>query len=504
MPKLPSPLEFFGKLRWLDGKPLLGAIEPYRQALFVKALHTLRPDGTPLYNFILAGRSKKNSKTCDLVLAGFYKQLIPHSVQGNDVLLVASDEGQAGDALDLAKKLVRANPILDAELEITQKEIRRRDGQGAMKVLPAGDAAGAHGKTFGMVGIDEVHTHRTWDLLEALQPDPTRPDTLTWITSYDTIWNSPGTPLFDLKQRGITGDDPRMLFSWYSGDLCTDPDFAELPPEQRANPSMASWPEGPAYLEQQRRRLPAFKYRRLHLNLPGAPSGAYLDPDMVCTALVTGRKVLPPGKGIKYAAFVDMSGGSSDDATVCIAHKADSKVIVDLVEKQAGRPPFNPRDAVRKFAGIIRSYGLSRVVGDKYAGETFRRDFEAENIAYETSRLTKSDLYEQIEPRLNACEIELPDVPVLREQLLGLVLRGSKIDHIAGEHDDFANAVAGVVAHVTARRGEWHAYDYFGRRLRCDGEKDLPRVNWVDAPASEIAAAKARLAAHRLRYGIGN
>ena len=65
----------------------------------------------------------------------------------------------------------------------------------------------------------------------------------TWMTSYDTIYSEPGVPLVDLKKRGMAGDDPRMLFSWYSGEFCTDPAFAGLPPEQRANPSMASWPQ---------------------------------------------------------------------------------------------------------------------------------------------------------------------------------------------------------------------------------------------------------------------
>ena len=137
--------------------------------------------------------------------------------------------------------------------------------------------AGAHGKQYSFIGFDEIHNYRDWDLLEALQPDPTRMDALQWITSYDTIYNTPGVPLHDLKQIGKAGGDPRMLFSWYSGDLCTDPDFAELPPEQRANPSMASWAEGVKYLEQQKRRLPTHKYRRLHLNLPGAPEGAVFD-----------------------------------------------------------------------------------------------------------------------------------------------------------------------------------------------------------------------------------
>jgi hypothetical protein len=36
-------------------------------------------------------------------------------------------------------------------------------------------------------------------------------------------------------------------------------------------------------------------------------------------------------------------------------------------------------------------------------------------------------------------------VPKLHEQLLTLVLRGSKIDHQAGDHDDWANAAAGAV-----------------------------------------------------------
>jgi len=78
--------------------------------------------------------------------------------------------------------------------------------------------------------------------------------------------------------------------------------------------------EGPAYLEQQKRRLPSNKFRRLHLNLPGAPSGAFFDTEMVLKAIVTGLRSLPPNPRNEYAAFVDMSGGSSDEACLAIAH----------------------------------------------------------------------------------------------------------------------------------------------------------------------------------------
>ena len=185
-PNLPSPLDFFAHLKWLDGRPLLDTIEPYRRELFMRALYEFNDDGTPRYNLMLAGRAKKNWKSCDLILAGLYKLLISEAPQGSDVLLIANDEGQAGDDLDLAKKLVRRNKVLGAELEILQKAIRRKDGRGVMKILPAKDAAGAHGKTASLVGFDEIHAFRNWDLLEALQPDPHRWDAQTWITSLTT------------------------------------------------------------------------------------------------------------------------------------------------------------------------------------------------------------------------------------------------------------------------------------------------------------------------------
>jgi hypothetical protein len=446
-PATSTSLEFFGRLRWIDGRPLLDTIEPYRRELFTKALDT------PRYNLVLGGRAKKNWKTADLVLAGLFKLLIPEAPQGNDGFILANDEGQAADDLSLAKKLVACNPILAAELEPLVKEIRRRDGRGSLKILPAHDAIGAHGKSAIFLGFDEIHGYKDYDLLEALAPDPTRASTLTWITSYDTIFNVVGIPLYDLKQIGFAGTDPRMLFSWYSGDKCTDPAFAELPPELRANPSIGSFADGAAYLAQQRQRLPTHKFRRLHLNLPGAPNGAFLDQGVVMAAVVPGRKVIPYQEGVRYHGFVDMSGGSLDDAVLCIAHLDEGKrIIVDRIEKQAGSPPFDPRQAVQRFAGILHEYHLTTVTGDAYAGLTFRKDFEALDITYIVSKKTQTDLYEALEPRLNAGEVELLDVSILIEQAICLVVKGAKITHQNGDHDDFINAAAGAID--LASRGE--------------------------------------------------
>jgi hypothetical protein len=154
----------------------------------------------------------------------------------------------------------------------------------------------------------------TGTFFEALAPDPTRLDALTWITSYASIYNSRGNPLFDLMAQAKRGEDPRMYFSWYSADYCTDLGFADLEPEAKANPSMASW-NNPGYLAQQRRRLPSHKFRRLHLNFPGMPDGAFLDAARVMDAVVEGRKVLRPV--VPFAAAVsDLPGGQTDSVRV--------------------------------------------------------------------------------------------------------------------------------------------------------------------------------------------
>jgi hypothetical protein len=54
-------------------------------------------------------------------------------------------------------------------------------------------------------------------------------------------------------------------------------------------------------------------------------------------------------------------------------------------------------------------------------------------------------MYEQLEPKINAGEVELLDEPTMIDQLLGLVMRGTKIDHVSGEHDDRINAAAGAL-----------------------------------------------------------
>src|SRR5262249_45206319 len=135
----------------------------------------------------------------------------------------------------------------------------------------------------------------------------------------------------------------------------------------------------------------------------------------------------------------------NDDAVAAVGRaRPDGTIVVDAVINQGPPCPFDPRVAVARFVGLAQEYGCLSVVGDKYAGETFIAAFADHGISYEVCPISKSELYEAFEPLLNAGEVRLPDVPLVEQQLLGLVWRGTKIDHLPGEHDDWCNAAVGA------------------------------------------------------------
>ena len=200
-----SPLRFFAKLKWLVGGPLV--VEPYRQRVFKQALFTFDSDGRPKHNLALTGRAKKNWKSADLILAALYRLLAWKSPSGNQCYLLANDEGQAGDDLELAKKLVCINPILADAVDVKQKIIERKDDDGFLEILPAGDVVGTHGKTYLFCGFDELHGYRTWDILEAMQLDPTRPDACNGsraTRAYTTVRGFRSSTCSRLERRATT------------------------------------------------------------------------------------------------------------------------------------------------------------------------------------------------------------------------------------------------------------------------------------------------------------
>jgi hypothetical protein len=174
---------------------------------------------------------------------------------------------------------------------------------------------------------------------------------------------------------------------------------------------------------------------------------AFVSRDAVEACVVEGRYELAPVSGIHYRAFIDPSGGSSDSMTLAIAHKQEQCVILDLVREW--KPPFSPEGVVSECADILRMYGVTSVVGDRFGGEFVREPFIRRGIAYKLADRNKSDIYRDFLPVINSGRVDLLDLPKLVSQLVSLerrTARGGKdsIDHPKGLHDDIGNVCAGA------------------------------------------------------------
>ena len=157
---------------------------------------------------------------------------------------------------------------------------------------------------------------------------------------------------------------------------------------------------------------------------------------------------------LRYAAFVDPSGGRADSMTLAIGHAEGELAVLDCIREV--RPPFDPSSVVMEFSGVMAGYGLRECRGDRYGGEWPAAEFRKCGVSYRAADKPKSDLYRELLPAVNARRVELLDLPRLVGQLVGLerrVGRGGRdsIDHPPGGHDDVANVVAGVVELAVGR-----------------------------------------------------
>ena len=176
---------------------------------------------------------------------------------------------------------------------------------------------------------------------------------------------------------------------------------------------------------------------------------AYLSQEILDACTMRGRHELPPLPGVRYKAFCDPSGGSSDSYCLAIAHKEGDCAVLDCLRE--ARAPFSPADVTADFADTLKLYNVREVMGDRYAGEFPRELWRGHHIEYKLSERSKSDIYRELIPSLNAHRTELLDNRRLLSQLLGLERRTGRgtgrdvIDHAPNSHDDAANAACGAL-----------------------------------------------------------
>jgi hypothetical protein len=177
----------------------------------------------------------------------------------------------------------------------------------------------------------------------------------------------------------------------------------------------------------------------------------FISVDALEAVTIPGRYELAPVGEISYTAFTDPSGGSKDAFSLAVSHMEKGIRILDCIRYRT--PPFSPEAVAAEFAKVIKSYGLSTVTGDRYAGEWPREQFSKYGVHYKTADKPKSAIYGELLPLINSGKVELLDNELMIRQLLNLERRTSRagkdsIDHPPGAHDDIANSAAGALVYL--------------------------------------------------------
>jgi hypothetical protein len=352
--------------------------------------------------------------------------------------VIAADRKQARQALAYIRGLVQVEAFAPFVARLLKEAIELTTGV-TLEVF-SGSLRLTRGYSIGGVVADEVAFWRSEDssepdreILNALRPGmATLPDALLLCLS---------TPY------ARRGEVWRNYDSHYGQD--GDPVLVWRADSRTMNPTLAAAVIARAYEDD-----PAVASAEWGAEFRRDVAG-YVDLESVRAVTVPGRRELPPRRDVAFVAFVDAAGGSGGDSfTVAIAHGEGERAVLDVVREV--RPSFSPEAVVEEYAGLLRTYGVSEVTGDRYAGEWPREQFRKHGITYAPSERTKSDLYRELLPLVNAGRVELLDLPRLLAQLVGLerrVARSGKdsIDHAPGGHDDVANAAAGAL--VVAQGG---------------------------------------------------
>jgi hypothetical protein len=405
------------------------------------ARHTGRADlpATPFSEAaLIVGRRGGKSRVLALIATylACFRDYRPHLAPGEvaTIAVIAANRSQARSIFRFVSGLLKAVPLLSPMVIDEKDDAIILDNRVVIEISTASFRT-TRGYSFAAVLCDEIAFWRSdetsanpdVEILRALRPGMASiPGSILLLAS--SPYAKRGA-LYAAFRRHHGKDDARVLV-WKAPTAAMNPriDPAIIAEAYQDDPEAARAEYGAEFRDD----LADFVTR-----------------EIVDAVTCWGRTELPPEPGITYAAFCDPSGGANDAMTLAVAHLQDGQVcVLDAVLEV--RPPFDPEAAVAECAAMLRRFGITRVVGDRYAGEWPKARFREHGINFEQSARPKSDIYHDFLPLLNAKRVELLEHPRLSAQLVGLERRTARsgrdsIDHTPGGHDDLVNAAAGVL-----------------------------------------------------------
>ncbi|MDR1513173.1 MAG: terminase large subunit [Propionibacteriaceae bacterium] len=239
----PLDLGFLGPVGWrrVDGFAReflrvpkgVGARDPFRlrkwQLDVVRKLYPMRGQ-RPRQALLSIPRG--NGKTALAAVLGAYG-LFADETEGGNVLIVASDERQAGHVFRAVRRMVELSPRLLEQTQIFADRLYVPHTDSELRTLPAEPGA-LQGWDPSLMVVDELHvvTEPVWEAVTSAAGKRDRSLTLAISTPAD----SPESVMWKLVEHGRAGGDPSFFFrEWAAPEGCAVDDEGAW---KAANPAL--------------------------------------------------------------------------------------------------------------------------------------------------------------------------------------------------------------------------------------------------------------------------
>jgi hypothetical protein len=403
--------------------------------------------------WVVAGRRGGKSRIA-AALAVYFACFVQHRLARGErgmVLVLAASMEQARVVFEAAVAFLTESPVLCQEVaETTRSEIRLRNG--ILIAIHSNSFRSIRGRTLVACVLDEV---AFWRDETSVAPDtetytallPSLATTGGMLIGISSAYRRTGLIYNKFKQYFGVDSDDTLVVQGGSKIFNSSLDDDAIAAQRAADPIAAKSEWDSEWRD----------------DLSG-----FLDENVIEGSINPDRPLeLPPISTQHYRAFVDASGGSAggDAYAIAIAHREDGIYVLDVVRARTG--PFDPEAVTKEYAQLCREYRIGTVTGDRYAAEWVTTMWRKQNISYQTSELSASELYLEALPLFTRALVSLPDHRSLIREL-SLLERSTgrmgkdTVSHPVRGHDDMANCVCGVLYGLAKYLGYQRFFDIMG------------------------------------------
>lgn len=294
----------------------------------------------------LVGQTKKSGKsTLAAMIASWF---LFQGENYSEVYLAARDKDQASWVVfSKLVKAIRMNPQILAKCKVTSDSVELPHKESVLRCLPTDISAS--GLNPNLVVFDELWSYEYESMtrfFEELTTVPTRKHPLILIVTYAGF--DEDSLLFELFKKGLERKDPTFFFYW---------DHENRMPWQTKE-----------YLQQQRDRLRANTYLRLHENRWTSSEESFIDMRDWDLCADPGHNPALPNKNIPIVVGVDVGISHDCSAVVALTRSEDRiKLICHRAWQPSKRKKIDLEASVESYIkGLARDYTLREVRYDPF------------------------------------------------------------------------------------------------------------------------------------------